>query len=891
MTNINLLPVITAAATTSQDGDCGLLIGFLVSGAALDITGVSFSLGWRSVSPAGVPDPNNIAVLASTAGQYLTSGGTTGVLALNIPKSRMVAIPPGTYLADLVACGNGETVVVGQITFSHATLGPCQITRMTTTVRNAATANSVGYVPGPPPSLEIGTVSTLSAGSQATATVVGSAGAYTLGLGIPAGATGDPGATGASGAAWNQYKGDWSSTTAYTVNDVVFYGVSTWVALAANTDQTPATGSASWNPIALGLDDSALTTATASATASAATATLAAQNAESAAASAVGESIENAVFVSRMPHGVIGAYLMDRPIVRNNCIVIPNLMSPRPISPNLIQIPRRLFSNSGFNFSGTVSDNAAVAVNGLTEATVMTATGNWNFYLSINLPPGTYTMVLVARLHTATPYSIAQTCWSASNPTDIKALSSSYQRLAFTATVAAGAGALVFAQSPDGSTGVSMEVDSVALYAGSEDLEPNGPPLADGHIYLGKYPGDSGPVISGSVVDMSNQGFGLMQWESFEAPDMSVCTVVGLVDKVGPGPNDLVEGEFIVSSMSNFEAFSAFADGPRGWLGFNAGGQAVGQGGANRTLVAGWFSWLTMGFNFIAGKMSASGAGAIFLNNTGLVRDAGPAPTSFPVKDMTFSSLGLNGWSALKHAALVIATRDLTDSEIVNVQGTIAKQLNSYKVATPVVAVPEILIHDGDSISQLGYNTDGSSNLFGGYPMAAAPSLTKVVPVINYAISGAKLADVRTRFASYVLTPSTRQAGQKFYYCVMIGRNDLMGYVSFLNPALTDAAGYANDLQWLYQQASAAGFIPVGITILPATLTGYNAQRDAVNTAIRSWVGSTIVACWDAGDLSTTMGADAAAADTTLYYDGTHPTEVGVANLAASYAAFWNGIL
>lgn len=48
-------------------------------------------------------------------------------------------------------------------------------------------------IPGPPNSLRIGTVSTLPAGSQATASITGTAPDQTLSLGVPTGATGTPG--------------------------------------------------------------------------------------------------------------------------------------------------------------------------------------------------------------------------------------------------------------------------------------------------------------------------------------------------------------------------------------------------------------------------------------------------------------------------------------------------------------------------------------------------------------------------------------------------------------------------------------------------------------------------------------------------------------------------
>jgi Collagen triple helix repeat (20 copies) len=59
----------------------------------------------------------------------------------------------------------------------------------------------------------------------------------------PAGPQGPAGATGATGPVGLNWKGNWSSSTAYAVNDAVFSGGSAYIALAANTNvQPPASG-------------------------------------------------------------------------------------------------------------------------------------------------------------------------------------------------------------------------------------------------------------------------------------------------------------------------------------------------------------------------------------------------------------------------------------------------------------------------------------------------------------------------------------------------------------------------------------------------------------------------------------------------------------------------
>jgi hypothetical protein len=141
------------------------------------------------------------------------------------------------------------------------------------------------------PALTVGTVSTLTPGSSATATISGSAAAPVLNLGIPAGlppaltigtvTTGAAGSsaaasvtgtqanpvlnftipTGAAGPGWNQWRGTWSSATAYVANDIVQSNGSSFIAIANNTNSAPP--SANWALVAQrGIDGSGAGTVT-----------------------------------------------------------------------------------------------------------------------------------------------------------------------------------------------------------------------------------------------------------------------------------------------------------------------------------------------------------------------------------------------------------------------------------------------------------------------------------------------------------------------------------------------------------------------------------------------------------------------------------------------------
>jgi len=196
--NFALLPLIQAQATTSQDGDGLAQIAFQTGSPAapIDLTGIGFALQWH---PAAGGTPNT-TIVSLSAGQYLTNGGPTGVLTLQIPQARLRILPTGTYVASLVASLNGSIADLGTITITHTAIGASSVTALSTTPRNAATATSIGYVPGPQgqsayqAAVAGGFVGTQN---QWLASLVGATGS-TGAPGAP-GATGAPGPTGSQG--------------------------------------------------------------------------------------------------------------------------------------------------------------------------------------------------------------------------------------------------------------------------------------------------------------------------------------------------------------------------------------------------------------------------------------------------------------------------------------------------------------------------------------------------------------------------------------------------------------------------------------------------------------------------------------------------------------------
>ena len=104
---------------------------------------------------------------------------------------------------------------------------------------------------------------------------------------------------------------------------------------------------------------------------------------------------------------------------------------------------------------------------------------------------------------------------------------------------------------------------------------------------------------------------------------------------------------------------------------------------------------------------------------------------------------------------------------------------------------------------------------------------------------------------------------------------------------------YFNDLKAYCQARQAAGYKVVLGTILPQSGTpnasAFNTARAIINASIRS-----DSSFWDAlSDFANnaTMGPDSAAANTTYYSDGEHPTDVGYSILAPIASAAIKSLL
>ena len=152
--------------------------------------------------------------------------------------------------------GTGATVTIGSVTTGSAgssasvsNSGSTSSAVLNFTIPTGADgangqagANGAAGANGQAATVSVGTVTTGSPGSSASVTNSGSSSSATLDFTIPRGNTGADGDI-----AW---KGGWNSSTAYGVNEMVYYNGSSYVAIATNTNVTPVSDTSKWNLVA-----------------------------------------------------------------------------------------------------------------------------------------------------------------------------------------------------------------------------------------------------------------------------------------------------------------------------------------------------------------------------------------------------------------------------------------------------------------------------------------------------------------------------------------------------------------------------------------------------------------------------------------------------------------
>jgi lysophospholipase L1-like esterase len=221
----------------------------------------------------------------------------------------------------------------------------------------------------------------------------------------------------------------------------------------------------------------------------------------------------------------------------------------------------------------------------------------------------------------------------------------------------------------------------------------------------------------------------------------------------------------------------------------------------------------------------------------------------------------------LKMQALALYGRALTDAEIVDVYANFRQ--NS---AVDVGLDYNVYVAEGDSITSPAIST-------GAYPLMYSNNATRRTFGAIRAFAGSTVATLVSRAALVDAVIPESLDGRKFILSVMIGRNDF---------AMDQATWLASLADYL-DARRAAGWKVVLCTILPSTISGFNAWRNTLNDTLRTWVGIHCDALCDTA-ADATMGVDSAASDVALYGDGTHPTAAGQANLEAIIRPVLNGI-
>lgn len=190
-----------------------------------------------------------------------------------------------------------------------------------------------------------------------------------------------------------------------------------------------------------------------------------------------------------------------------------------------------------------------------------------------------------------------------------------------------------------------------------------------------------------------------------------------------------------------------------------------------------------------------------------------------------------------------------------------------------------VYVAEGDSISCDAFmqSTFGTPSFAGSY-ISGKPGVQYADPagVANWLVA------LQTRNP----LPEGYAGRGKNVVSVLIGHNDITNSY----PVGGSRAGFLSALATYLDARRTAGMKVVLCTILPSTISNFNTERNALNTTLVTWAGSHCDAVADFGG-DATMGPDAAAANTGLYADGTHPTATGVTNLKNIIGPILDGLL
>lgn len=222
----------------------------------------------------------------------------------------------------------------------------------------------------------------------------------------------------------------------------------------------------------------------------------------------------------------------------------------------------------------------------------------------------------------------------------------------------------------------------------------------------------------------------------------------------------------------------------------------------------------------------------------------------------------------------------LDGDEVAILYNALATYLNGVVSAFAWVPGPPTLVWvaEGDSI------TYGHASTVGGYPgvfnSANVASYHRKIQVINNAVVASAieapgaLARLTDRTTALDALLSSRTAEQKYLLSVLVGANDAAAGVS-TSDFITQLTNYLDA-----RRAAGWDYLVVCTALNDGTSGSFAAWRAVANPAIRLLVPAHADFLCDFA-ANSTMGPDAATADTLLYADGLHPTNLGQSYLEA----------
>lgn len=578
----------------------------------------------------------------------------------------------------------------------------------------------------------------------------------------------------------------------------------------------------------------------------------------------------------QMPAGAVGLWYADQYSTSPRPHV-PNTASTTPTTGiSLLSAPRRQFTHSVWTKTLiTATDPGLPGPDGKNEASLLTcAAGSWHLMpeLTPTLPAGQYTLAVWVRSNSGADQQFQMWFVTGNTLSPVKTATSTWTRFTLTATVSAGS-VSIRPLIAVGGAAATLEVCDLELFAGTQDLHQ---PL-DGHFVVGLTGRSTAlPTFANGMLDFSVNGFGEIQLAN--AFNTTNYTAIVVTEKVA-------EGGTYQSYLSDLRSGQ--------WPKFTAAFESPAQRPYARmnsltpippSPPLGDHLWklLNRGVHMVTSRYNGAKYD-IFLDDVQMFSQ--PAVTTGPtISDFDVMRLS-NLKTGRKLVALALYDRTLTDAEIREAYDALKVRAFESGITMAGDTANRIIAFEGESLTAGNgiiptyanlYGADQTDQFFGSMVAQSGSFLTV----------GAGTPNLASRAATLDAILPAKRNGRVFTLCVQIS-NEL------LPSANRTAEQYLADLITYLAARRAAGWDRIILaTILPRNQTTYasfNAKRDIANPVMRTWVGTHCDAIADfAAD--PTMGPQAAAADTSLYYDGVHPTLAGQTIMKEIFRAAYDSI-